>query len=608
MATERLNVILSLASGQYNARARTAAASTAGIGTAAENTTTKFGALKQRFGGVATAAAVGLGITAVAGVAKFAKSTVTAASNLEESINAVQVVFGDAADGILAIGENSVDSFGLSQRAFNEFAVRFSAFAEQIADESGRDVVDVVEEMTTRIADFASVHNISLERAAQVAISTLAGETEVFRRFGGDVSAAAVEAEGLASGIVGVGEEMTESEKIIARYNLFMEQTEETAGDFANTSDTAANRQRKLTGRLEETQAEIGERLLPVWVELLETSEEFLPVLGDIAIKIADVITQLGPLIELVAELTGEMAGLSVEVDELGKSDGIIGTFAGAIDDSIVSLDEFGASGSSASDELVVFEGVADDAKTQLGNLERASGSSADEVEVLRQNTRGAGFALDRTKTAAQRTAEALGNYETSIRRLADPIFQVFDDQRRLAQAQERYNETVAEFGEGSPQAVDALFDVAEAQLAADDSLAGLPEGMASLAGTLGSVAERAGGAAADVRGLESALRALDGQSASVFINVIGGERIPTDPRFGITLRQHGGPLRADQPAIVGEAGPELFVPHTSGTILSNEVTNNLGNTINVTTNTVAVGRRLAEEIGQQVGLEVRLA
>ena len=38
---------------------------------------------------------------------------------------------------------------------------------------------------------------------------------------------------------------------------------------------------------------------------------------------------------------------------------------------------------------------------------------------------------------------------------------------------------------------------------------------------------------------------------------------------FGVGL-QHGGPAKAGQPYIVGEAGPELFVPNSSGTVVPN--------------------------------------
>ena len=54
-------------------------------------------------------------------------------------------------------------------------------------------------------------------------------------------------------------------------------------------------------------------------------------------------------------------------------------------------------------------------------------------------------------------------------------------------------------------------------------------------------------------------------------------------PNFGIPQRAKGGPVSARSPYIVGERGPELFVPGRSGTIVANDKMG--GSTINVVVN-----------------------
>jgi len=46
-----------------------------------------------------------------------------------------------------------------------------------------------------------------------------------------------------------------------------------------------------------------------------------------------------------------------------------------------------------------------------------------------------------------------------------------------------------------------------------------------------------------------------------------------------------GGPANANTPYVVGERGPELFVPRTSGTVIPNNQISNMGSTTNVTNN-----------------------
>ena len=45
----------------------------------------------------------------------------------------------------------------------------------------------------------------------------------------------------------------------------------------------------------------------------------------------------------------------------------------------------------------------------------------------------------------------------------------------------------------------------------------------------------------------------------------------------GLEVRQHGGPVIAGRPIIVGEKRPELFVPNVSGTILPSVPTTSAG-------------------------------
>lgn len=204
-----------------------------------------------------------------AALAKGAQVAITAASDLEESANALTVTYGDNADALAEVGASAADNMGLSKTAFNEAAVAFAGFADKIAGEGG-DVVGTVEDLTQRAADFASVMNLDVSEALRIFQSTLAGETEAIRRYGIDVSAAAITQHALAEGLVESKSEMTEAIKVQARYSLLMQETDKFAGDFANTSDGLANGQRVLNARLENLAATVGEVLVPILADAVE--------------------------------------------------------------------------------------------------------------------------------------------------------------------------------------------------------------------------------------------------------------------------------------------------------------------------------------------------
>lgn len=207
----------------------------------------------------AGAVAIGAGI----------RAALSEASDLNESINAVNVSWGESSEAVQQLGRDAADALGLSNVDFNALAVQFSAFTNTVAGPGG-DAVDILADLTGRASDFASVMNLEVSEAATLFQSGLAGETEPLRRYGIDLSAATVESYALANGIGTAGMALTEQQKVQARYALLMEATSRTQGDFANTSTEFANAQRILRANTANLAAELGTRLLPVMKTLVE--------------------------------------------------------------------------------------------------------------------------------------------------------------------------------------------------------------------------------------------------------------------------------------------------------------------------------------------------
>lgn len=284
-------------------------------------------------GGLKAAGVVGLAFGAVGlldSIGTYFSEATTKASDLAESANAISVTFGEQADEVARLGETAATRLGLSQVAFNGIATRFSAFAGAIAGEGG-DVVGVLDELTTRGADFASVFNIDVDEALGLFQSGLAGETEPLRRFGLDLSAAAVEAFAAANGIGDGTGALTEAEKVQARYGLLLAQTAQTQGDFANTSDSLANSQRIANAQFENAQAKIGEALLPAAEKFSAWMlEDGVPLVE----KLVDIFIKLEPAITFVVDAF--IAWLDTVI---GVTDFVVGFFD-AIGDGVATTDE----------------------------------------------------------------------------------------------------------------------------------------------------------------------------------------------------------------------------------------------------------------------------
>lgn len=252
----------------------------------------------------AIAGAVGVAFS-VGALVEFGKNSITAASDAAESANAIQVAFGDSAGAIAELGKQSVDKLNMTTTDFNAIATRFSGFASTIAGEGGN-VGKVIDDLTTRGADFASVFNMDATESMELFQSGLAGETEPLRKFGIDLSAAATEAYALSKGIWDGTGTMTEAQKVQARYGTLMEQTAKTQGDLANTSDSYANVQRNMAARFETISASIGEALIPIMEQLMGfINETILPGFN----QFADFLKENPQLITTVAAALGAMVG-----------------------------------------------------------------------------------------------------------------------------------------------------------------------------------------------------------------------------------------------------------------------------------------------------------
>ena len=230
----------------------------------AERNTSRLGESIQSVGRIAAGVlAAGVIQEGFSRLAQGFSSSVEAASSLGESMNAVNVIFGESSAKIQDWGANNAASLGLSTRAFNELATPLGAMFKNAGfsmDETAGHTIA----LTERAADMASVFNTDVSEALSAIQAGLRGESDPLERFGVGLSAAKVEAHALAMTGKDVAKSLSDQELAAARVSLIMEQTAAVQGDFANTSDGLANSQRIAAAEMENMQAEIGTKLMPI--------------------------------------------------------------------------------------------------------------------------------------------------------------------------------------------------------------------------------------------------------------------------------------------------------------------------------------------------------
>lgn len=192
-----------------------------------------------------------------------------AASDLNENLNKTQVVFDDLSGSIEAWSKTTLQSYGIAQSSslemislFGDMATSMGLTTEQAA-EMGKELVG-------RAGDLASFKNVSLDVAQTGLTAIFTGETESLKKFGIVMTEANLNAYALAEGFSKQYKEMDQAEKVLLRYQYVMDMTKNSAGDFANTSDGAANSVRVAQESLKEAAATLGQEVIPLVLPLIQ--------------------------------------------------------------------------------------------------------------------------------------------------------------------------------------------------------------------------------------------------------------------------------------------------------------------------------------------------
>lgn len=234
---------------------------------------------------------------AISALWDFSKQAVQTASDLEESANVVEVVFGKE-NNVSKWAEENASSFNLSRLEAEKFAGTLGA----VLTPSGLGV-DVIEDMSINLTklsgDLGSLWNKSSEEAFNALRSAITGETEPMRNFGVVMTQVNLEAYMLTQGINKQWKELTQAEQALIRYNYILENTKTAQGDAIRTADGYANASKQLELAIENAGNAFGQGFLPGLTsfkqhiaEFINDNEELIRLIGNL----------LGNLVQSFAE------------------------------------------------------------------------------------------------------------------------------------------------------------------------------------------------------------------------------------------------------------------------------------------------------------------
>jgi hypothetical protein len=224
-----------------------------------------------------------------------------------ESENLFEVAMGGMADKGRAFSEGLRDQLGLNSYEVRENMATIYQMASSMG--LGEDAAyDMASGLTQLAYDMASFYNLAPEEAFQKLQAGITGEAEPLKRLGILVNENTIQQVAYNNGLAEQGDQLTDQEKVQARFLAILDQTANAQGDLARTIDSPTNRLRIFKSQIQETGITLGMALLPAFEKILDIAK---PIIDAISTWIEENPKLASTILIVVGALGGILLALS---------------------------------------------------------------------------------------------------------------------------------------------------------------------------------------------------------------------------------------------------------------------------------------------------------
>jgi hypothetical protein len=284
----------------------------------------------DRFHKSALVAAAGAAAAfAAVNIGSFAKDSLLAASDLNETMSKTSVVFGDAAGWVQEWSKGTATALGQTRTQALDAAATFGVFGKS-AGLTGDALGSFSTDMTVLASDMASFSNTSVDQAIEAIGAAMRGESEPIRAYGVLLDDATLKARAMKLGIYDGNGALTQQQRVLAAQAEILAQTSDAQGDFARTQGGMANQMRIFSAQWGTLKTTVGEAMLPLATSIMPQLNRAVEA-G--AAKLAEYMPQIKAGAESAAKFVGDllagfkangpdgeqaMASLKIAAGELG--------------------------------------------------------------------------------------------------------------------------------------------------------------------------------------------------------------------------------------------------------------------------------------------------
>ncbi len=267
---------------------------------------------------------------------------VNAASDMEETMNKFNVVFGNNAKVVKAWGDTFASQVGRSKKQVADFLSGTQDLLVPIGFDSAS-ATAMSKQLTGLAIDLASFNNKADSDVIRDLHAALTGSSEVMKKYGVIVNETAVKQELLNQGID--KNKATEQQKVMARMAIIMRGTTAAQGDAIRSAGSFANQMKSLKAKVNDAAVVIGSALLPIITPLvtkiaagvkivaawIKEHKGLVVIIAKVAAALAAgglAFIVLGTAVSGMASTFGAVAAI---ISGVGSAIGILGSMLGAL-------------------------------------------------------------------------------------------------------------------------------------------------------------------------------------------------------------------------------------------------------------------------------------
>nr|WP_303396688.1 phage tail tape measure protein [Clostridium tyrobutyricum] len=279
-----------------------------------------------------------LSLAVTAPIAAAGAASVRLASDTAESMNKVEVAFGNVSQKVKDWSDTTLKSYGVAKGTALDMSALYGDMATSMGL-SQEEAAKMSMSLVGLAGDLSSFKNIDIKQAEEALNGIFTGETESLKMLGIVMTDTNLQQYAYSKGIQKKTQDMTEAEKVQLRYNYVMDKTKNSHGDFERTSAGTANQMRVFQESLKELGATMGQNILPIitpiiarlneWIQafgkLDQGSQRIILVIGAVIAAIGPALVGIGSVVRAVGDISTAISKVSVAAGNLSGMSKILG-------------------------------------------------------------------------------------------------------------------------------------------------------------------------------------------------------------------------------------------------------------------------------------------